>query len=375
MKIAVFDNLPEGGAKRVLFEQIKYLAQDHSIDWYTNKRETIFQIGPFVENKFQFNLELVNYRSIFRPLKEISLLTKINLKYRWIAHQINSANYDLVLVHPCQLTQAPWLLQFLNKPSLYFMEETLRTFYEPELFLVDHLPIFNRLYEKLRRLIIAQIDLQSVKVATKLMTSSQYVASQVKKNYHRLAEVNHLGVDTKVFKAVKNKKPKHFLFVGDKNDINGYQLINDLEKTIREDLSHKISFGKSFPIKYLQFGQQNKFKLSDLAVAKQYQESYATLCLSFNEPFGLTALESMACGTTVIAVNEGGYQETIKDKDSGLLIRRDFSKLAQTMKIIMENSKLRSQLEKSGIKRVSKDFTWRLHGQRLEKQLLLLSNN
>jgi len=35
MKIAVYYNLPPGGAKRILYEQIKKLSKKHHIDAYT----------------------------------------------------------------------------------------------------------------------------------------------------------------------------------------------------------------------------------------------------------------------------------------------------------------------------------------------------
>lgn len=38
---------------------------------------------------------------------------------------------------------------------------------------------------------------------------------------------------------------------------------------------------------------------------------YTVLPISFDEPFGLVAVESMLCGTPVIALNKGAYKETI----------------------------------------------------------------
>ena len=39
-----------------------------------------------------------------------------------------------------------------------------------------------------------------------------------------------------------------------------------------------------------------------------------------NEDFGMTAVEAMASGKPVIAPNEGGYQESVVDGETGILI-------------------------------------------------------
>jgi glycosyltransferase involved in cell wall biosynthesis/quercetin dioxygenase-like cupin family protein len=42
--------------------------------------------------------------------------------------------------------------------------------------------------------------------------------------------------------------------------------------------------------------------------------------INFDEPFGLSVIESMACGTPVIAVNRGSMPELIQDRENGFLV-------------------------------------------------------
>jgi glycosyltransferase involved in cell wall biosynthesis/quercetin dioxygenase-like cupin family protein len=42
--------------------------------------------------------------------------------------------------------------------------------------------------------------------------------------------------------------------------------------------------------------------------------------INFDEPFGLSVIESMACGTPVIAVNRGSMPELIRDHENGFLV-------------------------------------------------------
>lgn len=46
----------------------------------------------------------------------------------------------------------------------------------------------------------------------------------------------------------------------------------------------------------------------------------ATIAISREEDFGMVAIESMACGVPVIAVDEGGYRETMLDGKTGRLV-------------------------------------------------------
>ncbi len=42
--------------------------------------------------------------------------------------------------------------------------------------------------------------------------------------------------------------------------------------------------------------------------------------INFDEPFGLSVIESMACGTPVIAINRGSMPEIIEDGKNGYLV-------------------------------------------------------
>jgi len=55
---------------------------------------------------------------------------------------------------------------------------------------------------------------------------------------------------------------------------------------------------------------------------KALGQAYALLHLiNFDEPFGLSVVEAMACGTPVIAVNRGSMPELIDDGRTGFLVR------------------------------------------------------
>jgi D-inositol-3-phosphate glycosyltransferase len=55
-------------------------------------------------------------------------------------------------------------------------------------------------------------------------------------------------------------------------------------------------------------------------VADYYRAADATVVPSYNESFGLVALESQACGTPVVAAAVGGLSTAVADGVSGVLV-------------------------------------------------------
>jgi len=58
-------------------------------------------------------------------------------------------------------------------------------------------------------------------------------------------------------------------------------------------------------------------QVSDEELAKLYAGAKATIVASEDEDFGIVPVESMACGTPVIAVKAGGFLETVIEGKTG----------------------------------------------------------
>jgi glycosyltransferase involved in cell wall biosynthesis len=66
---------------------------------------------------------------------------------------------------------------------------------------------------------------------------------------------------------------------------------------------------------------------------------------SLYEPFGLVALEALACGVPVIASAVGGLKEIVLDGESGLLVPPgDVSALARALRLLLTDDSLRMRL-------------------------------
>jgi len=338
MNIAVFHNLPPGGARRVVDQQLKLLGRKHQLK--------LFRFSPSFSGG-RLTRDYANFVS----------LERIHQK---IARAINRGGFDACLLHPDALTQAPFLLRHLSPPALYYCHELLRLAYEPELAAPSRLPLAKKAYEAVTRKLRKTIDKVNAQAAKLILVNSKATKKNVKKAYQRSSAVCYPGVDPDVFRAGSVPKKNQLVFVAAKAKITGFDLAKQalalIEKKIRPEL--KVV---------------DKFSLTDRGLGRAYSQSLASLCLSANEPFGLTAIESMACQTPVIAVDQGGYRETVVNQKTGYLIKNSPRALAEKIIYLIKNPRRAQALGQAGRRHVKNNFTWDNHLAILEQSLLKLA--
>jgi D-inositol-3-phosphate glycosyltransferase len=77
------------------------------------------------------------------------------------------------------------------------------------------------------------------------------------------------------------------------------------------------------------------------------------------EPFGITPLEAMACGTPVIGSAVGGIKYSVEDGETGFLVPpNDADALAGRITALLDNKDLLDRMKNNSIKRVNTLFTW-----------------
>jgi len=89
-------------------------------------------------------------------------------------------------------------------------------------------------------------------------------------------------------------------------------------------------------------------EITDKKLKKLYADCKGFIATTQNEDFGITPIEAMASGKPVVAVNQGGYKETI-DNSVGALVEPKPLKLVEAMKKISKNPQVykRACLNKS----------------------------
>ncbi|MDB5192624.1 MAG: glycosyl transferase group 1 [Segetibacter sp.] len=159
------------------------------------------------------------------------------------------------------------------------------------------------------------------------------------------------GVDNVVraLGKLKNSSQKYRLVVvggeTDNPDPLSCPEIARLQKIADEEgVSDKVTF----------VGRKNRDQLK-----YYYNASDVFISTPWYEPFGITPLEAMACGTPVIGSNVGGIKYSVVDGKTGYLVPpNDADSLAKKVEGLLTDQNRLEEMQHACIKRVNTYFTW-----------------
>ena len=331
-KILLFHDtfLMRGWAERMNIEIAKLLNADiatsiwspscynaESMWFYWNIIETYpeFQKGiiGFLKMKWRFlnsKKLLENYDSIFFSNEAITGVWGIlpGKKTYYYAHSISRHLFD-------QRKQYLQKVPFLLKPLFFLFSIFLKFLYKQEIKKID--TIFTnsqtnkkRISDWLNRddaiIIYPSVDTQKFNIYDKKsilqVFAIEWISLQNKEYYLSFSRLTHAKRIDTIIRAFQQLPDKKIIILYGENDSQKYEFIK-MVKWFPNILFHKLIDNNNLP----------------------YMINWAlmTICISENEDFGMVAIESMACGTPVIAVNEWWYQESMIDKKTGYLIHTE----------------------------------------------------
>lgn len=392
MRVAVFYNLSSGGAKRALFEQVRRFSACHEIDLFAPScaNNSFCDLRPYVREHVVFpfsSLPLLG--SPFGRLNQLIRLIDLARLRRLgsaIAARIDRGGYDVVYVNPSQYTNSPTVLHYLSTPSVFYCQEPLRQVYDSParrdqkrvgvrgvLDRIDPLPA-------LYKVVLAREDKASFRAATRVLANSKFSKERFSEIYGISAEVCYLGVDTDKFRPLGLSRRRWVTSVGALRPNKGFDfLIKSLALIPSPDRPPLIivsNYQAPRERDYLanlarELGVELRLRLlvGDDELVKLYNQAALTLYAPFREPFGLVPLESMACGTPVIGVMDGGVCETIVDGVTGILVQRDADQFALAVSELLHNGKQREQYGHQARKYVVESWTWEWAVENLERHL------
>ena len=352
-------NIPSGGASRAIYDYRKALSEDgHSLDVFdcTSSNNGVLPLEAFADNLFHIPFEndvectlrlpfLSGYVEAVRKFWKLGELKDVG---RELARKVDRGGYDVAFIHHCSVSQAPFLLRYLKTPSVFYSGDPPRGLYEPPIhrdYTVERRPALLRLRDawyaparfigdRMYNSRLKGVYEKNMKYVHVLMANSNYSLETFYKLHDVRAHVIHPGVDTETFKPIDLEKENIVLSVGGIEPIKGHDFVIEslscVERQIRPELHIVGNRGYGVEKKYLMSLAEKlhvdlvfEENVCEEHLVHLYNRAKLTLCGAVMEPFGLTPVESMACGTPVVAVREGGFRESVSHGEVGYLSDRD----------------------------------------------------
>lgn len=95
------------------------------------------------------------------------------------------------------------------------------------------------------------------------------------------------------------------------------------------------------------------------AIPPLLRSADVVVCVPWYEPFGMVAVEAMACGVPVIASAVGGHLDTVVDGHTGLLVApRQPRPLAATLAGLLSDPRRRARMGAAGAARAASAYSW-----------------
>lgn len=228
-----------------------------------------------------------------------------------------------------------------HKPNLYYCHTPTRAFYDLyDTFLARQsfvVSVFFRVWVRLHRP-VSEYYLSHV---CKVATNSKNTLQRVRKYFRRDAEVIYPPVETSKFTCKEHGD--FWLSVNRLYPEKRVELQIDAFREMPEEKllivggyskgDHAKSYAKnvlnSLPENVEVLGEVSEEELLDL-----YSCCKGFICTAMDEDFGMTPIEAMASGKPVVAVNEGGFRETVIDGKTGILVSADPKNIIGAVKAV-----------------------------------------
>jgi glycosyltransferase involved in cell wall biosynthesis len=389
MKIAVFHNLPSGGAKRALYGYVEYLTRkNHIVDVFvpSTANEDFLPLKDLANNLYTFTVPSTLGNSIYSSIKYIPPQVKkvslrdLELTEQNIAGILNRSDYDIVFSEQDQYTMAPFLLKYLKKPHVYYCQQPLRNDAVSEvIFPRKKNNIIGSLLGLGSKLVVKRgldIDKTNSNYSNYTLSNSYFSRESILRMYGINSHVSYLGVDPEMFKPMDIPTESFVLSVGTFTPEKGHGFLVDslalIDSEIRPKL--KVVSNSNYPpwkaylekrAKKLRVELEILSLIDDKELAVLYNQAEVVVYSPYLEPFGLVPLESMACGTPVVAVKEGGVRETVIHKKTGLLIDRDEELFGEAITSMLSKDYKRYDMGKNAVRTIENYWTIDHAGERL----------
>ena len=236
---------------------------------------------------------------------------------------------------------------------------------------------------------LSKLEEESAKNATLTLTISKYSSEKIVQFYGVDKEKIRIvpnGVDTQVFKpsegcmTIKRQigidSKLCVLFVGRLIPRKGLTfLVEAAEHIVKEYNQTMFLIVGDGPLKQHLISHIENMNLSsnflflgdvsESMLPALYNCADVFVLPSIQEGQGIALLEAQATAKPVVAFDVGGVREAVLDKETGLLMKPDSNKLADTIMTLLASWSLREKMGSKGRKFILDNFSWDICAQKL----------
>ncbi len=405
MNIAVWHNLPSGGASRALHQHIKGLAErGHQLTVYTTSMadSAYLDVDRYAGAPKIVPLHMtLRIRHQYRDqLRSLGLLPDTQVEWmleacRQSAGQIRAGGHDILFANSCQHFMMPYIGRFVDLPRVLYLGEPNRSLFEafPTQRWAALPPVTGRwkeaeyrkafwrdLFEQRQARVRVREEIANYHSFDTVLLNSYFSNESLLKAYGSGGEVCYLGIDTDLFPYLNRARQPFVMGLGaffpHKRPDTAIRALAQLPAARRPPLVWVGNMGNQ------QYVAEVNQLATELGVDFQPRERVAqaeliellntAICLLYTselEPFGFAPLEANACGLPVVAVAEGGVRETVIDERNGLLASRDPAQLAAAVDRLLSDPDLHRRLSEQGRTLVASTWSTKLAIDRLERAL------
>ncbi len=400
MKIAVWYNLPSGGAKRALFYHVRGLVErGHQVEVWcppTSDRsylplseivpEHVVPLGSRAEAPRR-----IKRHPLWRYYEMTDQIADMEDHCRQCAKEMAAGGFDLLFANTCRLLASPSIGRHVSLPKVLYLQEPLRHLHEamPNLpwSAVPSDPPFWRSPRRLRQTLADMAQVQSYRVKARqealnarsydaVLVNSYFSRESVLRSYSLDAEVCYLGIDTNLFRNLHCPREDFVVGLGQFSHNKNPRFIVEAVTAMPAPRPRLVWIGNVSAPEYLE-EMQRLAAGQDVTLEARINVSNEELCSLLSrarlmlyaprlEPFGFAPLEGNACGLPVVAVAEGGVRETVKDGINGLLVESRPEAMATAAASLLQDAAYADRLGQEGERLVHEQWSLSASIDRLE---------
>ncbi|BCS90805.1 MAG: trehalose synthase [Candidatus Micrarchaeota archaeon] len=353
-------NLKGGAEKVIKYIALKYNADILTCDYDPNK--------TFEEFK-ELNVKEIGVKSIYKFIPYGRVSQAINYSLVFYNYKVKE-DYDVINAH---IAPSHWLIRN-NKNLIWYCHTPLREIYDLYKYRMSLRPLYKKPVYAIGASITRYIDKSMVRKIKYIATNSSNTNSRIIKYYNRNdATIINPGVielerfynagdgryilypsrfspnkrqelAIEIFKVFKERYDKD----------NRYKLI--LAGALSNDKFYQDYYNRIVELAKSVGSIEIRTNPSDKELLDLYANATAVLFVAMDEDFGIVPLEGMASRKPVLAINEGGPKDYIKNGVDGFLCSTP-EEFAEKLNLIINDSSLSESIGKAAYNKIKESYT------------------